>query len=119
VDAEDLMVDDGGQRQAVEGEVALLPHVLACVHTEALLALVQEGLLHVVHLPAVHLYKKKHRKNAPDYKHVWQSVQQLTHQPNTLNTTPEQLRTTSEETNVHLWSRGYHAIDQSYGDRGL
>jgi hypothetical protein len=55
VDAEDLMVDDGGQGQAVECLVALLPDVLAHLHAESLLALVQEGLLHVVHLPAVHL----------------------------------------------------------------
>jgi hypothetical protein len=55
VDAEDLVVDDGGQWHAVEGQIAFFPDLLALVCPETHLALVQEGLFLVVVFPPVHV----------------------------------------------------------------
>ena len=55
MDAEDLVVNHSGERQAVEGTIDVLPDGLAKFVAESLFALVQEGLLLVVFLPTIDL----------------------------------------------------------------
>ncbi len=55
MNAEDLMVNDGGQGESVESLVALFPHLLAQLCAKSIFALVQKRLLSIVLFPAIHL----------------------------------------------------------------
>ena len=57
-----FVVDDGRERQPVEGLVAVLPDLLASLWTEAVLALKHEWLVSIMLLPAVHLDKRQKQK---------------------------------------------------------
>jgi hypothetical protein len=80
-----FVVDNSGERQPVEGLVALLPNFFAPVFAESVLTLEEERLVPIMLLPAIHLIH--------EHTYIYTSSQDFG---------------SCYWSALHLWSRDFH-----------